>query len=124
MLDYTIVVSSTTVFVSLGWILLARLSTPYWRFRLQWSTESFLLIWKTAVSLLAVRVMALLHNQMDRTIIAVVLTTTLLTDYTIAARVHLFASMAVSLLSVTAVARAASLIAINDFPRKPYFSFH
>jgi O-antigen/teichoic acid export membrane protein len=64
-----------------------------------------------------VRILAVIYNQMDKIIIGVMLTSTLLTDYDIAYKIQLLALIALSFVNPQIVAPASSLYATQDYIR-------
>jgi O-antigen/teichoic acid export membrane protein len=116
--------------VSLGIAMLVASGTKFliagvsvWRFlpdlRLTWHFDRGMLrhIIGFSGKMFFIRILAVIYNQMDKIIIGIILTSTLLTDYDIAYKIRMLALVSLSFVTPQIIAPASSLHAANNHPR-------
>jgi O-antigen/teichoic acid export membrane protein len=116
-----IVLSAITLGVtfaySLGLLLLANRELPEWRLVWRFDREQMLSVVDMTKDLFILRLNGIIYNNMDKMIIAAVLTTTAVTDYDIGNRIHTMALMVLGLAGTVVIPAASAAHARSESDR-------
>ena len=107
----------TAIFHTLGMVLLTKRICPVWKMVTTFDKNTLWEIIDFTKDLFIIRINALIYNNMDKIIIGSLLSSTLLTDYDIANRIHSFALIIMGLAPSVVMPAASALNATNDTER-------
>lgn len=95
----------------------SRMLLPEWSVKIRPSRRAIRDIASLSLKMFILRISAVVYNQMDKAIIGVLLTTTLLTDYDIANRIHSVVLITQGLIASVTMPTSSALHALNDHER-------
>lgn len=119
---HTIIVLSAitlgvTIIYSLGLLLLTKRELPEWRIVWKFDRAGMLSVVEMTKDLFILRLNGIVYNNMDKMIIAAVLTSTAITGYDIANRIHSMGLMVLGLAGTTVIPTASAVQALGEDER-------